>query len=71
MDNEILDEYEATLLATLGSITAYKLVTSKDASKTVRECSMVVDKLSVAMRKQLIEEDKKLVLTNPTKTKEI
>jgi len=57
---ELIDEFERNLIGALGSISAYKLVRSKESSKTVRDMSKKLDSLSVNLRKHLIEEDKQL-----------
>ena len=57
-------QYEHALEGALGAIAAHKLVTSKDSSKVLRDCSKAIDALSVGLRKHLIEADKKLEINN-------
>lgn len=61
MEASIIEQYQEALEATLGAIAAHTLVSSKDSSKTIRDCSKKLDKLSVELRKTLIEADKQLV----------
>jgi len=61
---QILDKYTTALEATLGAIAAFRLVNSKDSSKTVRDCSKAIDNLSVELRRTLVEADKQLVVSN-------
>ena len=60
---EILDNYENALLATLGSVHATKLVSSKESNKTVRDCSKVLDGMSVELRRELVLTDKTLTIS--------
>ena len=60
----LLQQYQAALEGTLGAIAAHSLISSKDSSKTIRDCSKVIDSLSVELRKSLIDFDKSLVTTN-------
>lgn len=62
--NVILTQYQDALEATLGAIMAYRLVNSKESSKTIRDCSKLIDSMSVQLRRQLIESDKALVINN-------
>jgi len=64
MDESILLEYERALEAQLGAISAYHLVTSKESSKVVRDLSKVIDSMSVALRRELIESDKLLTIND-------
>ena len=61
---EILDKYEQALLGALGSIQSNKVVTSKESSKVIRDCSKLIDSLSVELRRELILVDKTLTI-NP------
>lgn len=61
---KVLEQYTGILEATLGSILAHNVVKSKESSKTIRDLSKQLDSLSVALRKELIEEDKQLVSHN-------
>lgn len=62
MTNPILTKYQEALEATLGAIAAHTLVSSKESSKTIRDCSKQLDSMSVQLRKTLIEEDKQMVI---------
>lgn len=57
-----LSKYQETLEATLGAIAAHSVVQSKDSSKTIRDCSKLIDNMSVELRKELIELDKSMVI---------
>lgn len=59
---KILAQYQETLEATLGAIAAHSVVQSKDSSKTIRDCSKLIDNMSVELRKELIELDKSMVI---------
>lgn len=56
----VQERYQA-LEAELGAITAFMLVRSKEASKTIRDCSKVTDSLGIELRKSLVKFDKSLV----------
>ena len=60
MENQVLLDYERILEAQLGSIASYHLLSSKEASKVIRDLSKRIDALSVQLRKELIESDKLL-----------
>ena len=60
----VLTQYQTALEGTLGAIAAYQLVNSKESSKTIRDCSKLIDSMSVELRRQLIEADKALVINN-------
>ena len=60
----VLAQYQTALEGTLGAIAAYQLVNSKESSKTIRDCSKLIDSMSVELRRQLIEADKALVINN-------
>jgi len=60
----ILEDYTIVLEATMGAILANQVVASKESSKTIRDLSKQLDNLSVALRKELIELDKTLVINN-------
>lgn len=60
----VLAQYQTALEGTLGAIAAYQLVNSKESSKTIRDCSKLIDSMSVELRRQLIEADKSLVINN-------
>ena len=61
---EILAQYQAALEGTLGAIAAHSIVSSKESSKTIRDCSKLIDSMSVELRKQLILLDKDLIISN-------
>lgn len=61
---EVLAQYQAALEGTLGAIAAHSIVSSKESSKTIRDCSKLIDSMSVELRKQLILLDKDLVISN-------
>jgi hypothetical protein len=63
-NNVILAQYADALEGTLGAIAAYNLIKSRDASKAIRDCSKLIDSMSVELRKALIESDKSLVISN-------
>lgn len=61
---EILAQYQAALEGTLGAIAAHSLTQSKESSKTIRDCSKLIDSMSVQLRKDLVELDKSMVISN-------
>ena len=61
---EVLAQYQAALEGTLGAIAAHSLVQSKESSKTIRDCSKLIDSMSVQLRKDLVELDKSMVISN-------
>ncbi len=60
----ILAQYQNALEGTLGAIAAYNLINSKESSKAIRDCSKLIDSMSVELRKALIESDKSLAVHN-------
>ena len=60
----ILAQYQDALEGTLGAIAAYNLINSKESSKAIRDCSKLIDSMSVELRKQLILLDKDLVISD-------
>ncbi len=60
----IVTEVETILLGYLGAITAHRVVTSKASTATIRQCSKALDSTSVQLRRELIELDKTLVISN-------
>jgi len=60
MDLPLLYQRVEALEAELGSITAFILVQSKEASKTVRDCTKITDSLSIELRRSLVDFDKSL-----------
>ena len=61
---EVLAQYQAALEGTLGAIAAHTIVSSKESSKTIRDCSKLIDSMSVQLRKDLVELDKSIVISN-------
>ena len=64
---EVLAQYQAALEGTLGAIAAHSIVSSKESSKTIRDCSKLIDSMSVQLRKDLVELDKSMVINNECK----
>lgn len=64
MEQTVLEQYQQALEGTIGAIAAYSISTSKDSSKVIRDCSKLIDSLSVDLRKFLVEADKSLVISN-------
>jgi hypothetical protein len=60
----ILAQYQNAQEGTLGAIAAYNLINSKESSKAIRDCSKLIDSMSVELRKALIESDKSLAVHN-------
>ena len=58
----ILAQYQNALEGTLGAIAAYNLINSKESSKSIRDCSKLIDSMSVELRRTLVELDKSLVV---------
>ncbi len=63
-NNVILAQYTDALEGTLGAIASYNLINSKESSKAIRDCSKLIDSMSVELRKALIESDKSLAVHN-------
>ena len=63
-NHDILAHYQNALEGTLGAIAAYNLTNSKESSKSIRDCSKLIDSMSVELRKQLILLDKDLVISD-------
>lgn len=63
-NNVILAQYTDALEGTLGAIASYNLIHSKESSKAIRDCSKLIDSMSVELRKQLILLDKDLVISD-------
>ena len=61
---EVLAQYQAALEGTLGAIAAHSVVQSKESSKTIRDCSKLIDSMSVELRRTLVELDKSMVISN-------
>jgi hypothetical protein len=60
----VLVQYQQALVATLGAITAHTLVSSRESSRVIRECSKALDDMSVELRKQLLANEKLMVINN-------
>ena len=60
----VLGKYTLLLEAQMGAILANSLVKSKQSTHVIRELSKQLDSTSVALRKELIELDRSLVITN-------
>ena len=63
-NHDILAHYQSALEGTLGAIAVYNLINSKESSKAIRDCSKLIDSMSIELRKQLILLDKSLVISN-------
>ena len=63
-NHAILAQYQNALEGTLGAIAAYNLINSKDSSKSIRDCSKLIDSMSIELRRTLVELDKSLVISN-------
>ena len=57
----ILAQYQNALEGTLGAIASYNLINSKESSKAIRDCSKLIDSMSVELRRTLVESDKSLI----------
>jgi len=60
MASSVLTKYQEALEAAHGAIAAHNIVSSKESSKTIRDCSKILDSMSVELRRTLIESDKNL-----------
>ena len=58
----ILAQYQNALEGTLGAIAAYNLINSKESSKSIRDCSKLIDSMSVELRRTLVELNKSLII---------
>ena len=58
----ILAQYQNALEGTLGAIAAYNLINSKESSKAIRDCSKLINSMSVELRRTLVELDKSLII---------
>ena len=63
-NHDILAHYQSALEGTLGAIAAYNLINNKESSKSIRDCSKLIDSMSVELRRTLVELDKSLVISN-------
>lgn len=61
-NHDILAQYQNALEGTLGAIAAYNLINSKESSKSIRDCSKLIDSMSVELRRTLVELDKSLII---------
>ena len=58
----VLDRYRELLDAQLGAIKANDVLTSKESTKVIRDLSKNIDKLSIDLRRELIEFDRSLTI---------
>lgn len=63
-NHDILAHYQNALEGTLGAIAAYNLINSKESSKAIRDCSKLINSMSVELRRTLVESDKSMVISN-------
>ena len=68
MTESILTNYQVALEATLGAIAANSLVQSRESSRVIRECSKQLDNMSTQLRKELLANEKLLVVNNDQTT---
>lgn len=68
MTSQILSNYQEALEGALGAIAAHSIVTSKESSKTIRDCSKALDNLSVELRRTLVEQDKQMAVQHEQST---
>jgi hypothetical protein len=64
MQPEILSQYQSALEGALGAIAAHSLLSSKESSRVIRDCSKQLDNMSVELRKSLLESEKSMVMSN-------
>ena len=64
MNESTLNQYQLALEATLGAIAAHSLVQSRESSRVIRECSKQLDSMSTQLRKELLSNEKLLVISN-------
>ena len=64
MNEATLNQYQSALESTLGAIAAHSLVQSRESSRVIRECSKQLDTMSIQLRKELLNNEKLLGLTN-------
>ena len=60
----VLEQYQQALGATLGAIAAHTLISSRGSSKTIRDCSIELDKLGTELRKELLAAEKLMGISN-------
>ncbi len=60
----ILYSYQSALESTLGAIAAHSLIQSRESSRVIRECSKQIDSMSTQLRKELLSNEKLLVVSN-------
>lgn len=60
----ILYKYQSALESALGAIAAHSLVRSRESSRVIRECSKHLDNMSTQLRKELLGNEKLLVISN-------
>ena len=64
MNASTLNQYQSALESTLGAIAAHSLVQSRESSRVIRECSKQLDTMSIQLRKELLSNEKLLVISN-------
>ena len=60
----VLHKYQSALESALGAIAAHSLVQSRESSRVIRECSKHLDNMSTQLRKELLSNEKLLVISN-------
>ena len=60
----VLYKYQSALESALGAIAAHSLVQSRESSRVIRECSKHLDNMSTQLRKELLTNEKLLVISN-------
>lgn len=64
MQNDILAQYQIALEGAIGAIAAHTVVSSKESSRVIRECSKQLDSLSIELRKLLLSSEKLMVVSD-------
>lgn len=64
MADSTLINYQVALEATLGAIAANSLIQSRESSRVIRECSKQLDNMSTQLRKELLANEKLMVINN-------
>jgi hypothetical protein len=64
MNLKTVDEVEKAAIGLLGAIAAFKVCSSRSSSATIREQLKAIEDLRVEARRELIEFDKSLKITN-------
>ena len=60
---DVLTKYQLALEGAIGAIAAHSIVSSKESSRVIRECSKELDKISIELRKSLLASEKLMVVT--------